>query len=83
MHVAVEVVLGQILVLVGLARNDQGLSFVHELHGLFIAGDEVQNLIAVDEVGRADLMTLRQGNNIAAIEIAVVFVFRMVVCVYL
>ncbi len=72
MLVGIQVILGQVIVLVNITRDDEGLSLVHALDGFLVAGDEVQHQIIMHEIGRADLVTLRQSQNGAAEEIAVV-----------
>lgn len=81
MLVGVQVLLGQVIVLVQLARDDQGLAFVHALDGLLIAGNNVQHIVSMHKVGRADLVALRDRLGGRAIEIAIIFLFGIVVCV--
>ena len=72
MLVGVQVVLGQVIVLINITRDDEGLSLVHALDGLLVAGDEVQHQIVVHEIGRADLVALRQSQNGRSEEVTIV-----------
>ena len=72
MLVGVQIVLGQVVVLVNVTRDDEGLSLIHALDGLLVARDEVQHIVVVHEFSRTDLVALRQSQNRAAIEIAVI-----------
>lgn len=80
MLVRIQIILGQVIVLVHVTSDDQGLPLIHALDGLLVAGDEVQHLVIVHKLSRANLVALRQSQNGASIEIAVVFELRIVVC---
>ncbi len=68
-----SVLLGQVGAIQRIARDNKGLTLGDILNHLVFASDDIQSLVIEDEVGGTDLMTLRQSNDVGAIEFAVIY----------
>lgn len=83
MLVGIQIILGQVIVLIHITSDDEGLAFIHALDGLLVAGDEVQHLVVVHKPSRANLVALRQSQNGAPIEIAVVRCLLVIIAIFI
>ena len=65
----VEILLSEVGIRGRVAHENNRIALVNNLNGLVVTGDNGEDIVLQDKIGRADLMTLRGYNNGSSVEL--------------